>query len=251
MSPCSPKNSAYVPPRAAWANNSRTNSPNREPHGVDPIELSSGSASGQLQTPARTRSSDYYEDVDPRFSDVNMDSSLPDQTAPLPLILTPGGPSAGRQPPPQQSRDFLNPPSDENLQDGGRSPTGSEISHYTSVSQRGVNPRWRPGSEDPRNMPPPNSMRKPVPPRGSGVGHSMGGGGAAGPARSRDVLLQGNPDFEIPGMRPPGRNFGPSRGGGGGGGGGEGPPVRVGMGMQPPPVLPNNGLTGVGRYPQP
>ena len=183
--------------------------------------------------------------MDPRFSDINADPPLPDQPSPLPSSLTPGGSLIARPPPPQPARDFLNTPSDENLQDGARSPTGSEISHYTSVSQRGVNPRWRPVGEDQRNMPPPNSMRKPIPTSASGVGSGIGGGVGPGPPRDTDVLLQNNPDFEIPGMRPPGKNLGTSRGGS------SGAPMRGGMGMQPPSVSPGNGLTGVGRYPQP
>jgi hypothetical protein len=96
-------------------------------------------------------------------------------------------------------------------------------------------------------MPPPSSVRKPVPAPASGPGSGISGvGNGVGPSRARDVLLQNNPDFEIPGMRPLERNFGSSKGEGGGGA-----PGKVGMGMQPPPVPPANGLTGVGRYPQP
>jgi hypothetical protein len=195
-----------------------------------------GSASGQLRP--RAPSSHYYEDVDPRFSDVNVDPSPPTNQPILPRSLTPGGPSARQMPPP---RDFQAPPSEENLQDRTRSPTGSEVSHFTSVSQRGVNPRWKPGSEEMRAMPP-SSMRKPI---------------IAG--RDRDVLLQNNPDFEIPGMRPLGRGGGVAGGGrdGGGGGGlgagGGGATTAqpgAGGGRMPPPAS-VNGLMGAGRYPPP
>lgn len=104
-------------------------------------------------------------------------------------------------------------------------------------------------------MPPPssNSMmtRKPFP---------LGAGRVPLPGereRERDVLLQNNPDFEIPGMRPPGRSGG---GGGGGGMGLGGPPngggrMPVQTQMHMPPDMNgmpgNGGLTGGGRYPQP
>jgi hypothetical protein len=110
------------------------------------------------------------------------------------------------------------------------------------VSQRGVNPRWKPGSDDMRSMPPPSAMRKPVPSGGSGVG--------MGPSRDPNVLLQNNPDFEIPGMRPPGRGGGIAGGGRGGPMGGQALGGRIPMPVQNTNV-PVSGLTGVSRYPQP
>ncbi|KAK5164289.1 regulator of ime2 [Saxophila tyrrhenica] len=92
--------------------------------------------------------------------------------------------------------------SQENLPDGARSPNygdggserASEASHFTSISERPVNPNWRPASVS-----------------GSrGPGSAYGGGAYQGgpPQRRReDVILGGNPDFSIPGM-------GPARGGG-------------------------------------
>lgn len=68
----------------------------------------------------------------------------------------------------------------------------------------------------------------------------LGPGPVPGPGRD---VLQGNPDFEIPGMRPPGR-VGPGNGGMMGAGGG------ASM-QQPGGGGPMNGLTGVGRYPPP
>ncbi|KAF7510584.1 hypothetical protein GJ744_006196 [Endocarpon pusillum] len=246
----------YVPPRAVWTKNSRTNSlqgslsrPGPSPAGVSSESSSSNvhstSSSGHVpvHNPTHRRSSShYYEDVDPRFSEVHINATpLPDQEPTLPISLLPGGPSAlNRQLAPRPGAGLLQPnPSDENLQDGARSPTGSETSHFTSVSQRGVNPRWRTGGEDMRGMPsgppgPPSAMRRPVP----------ANAGYGGPTReNRDVLLQGNPDFEVPGMGPPGRS-GPLPGGVG----------RVPM-QRPPPEMdmngPVTGLTGAGRYPRP
>lgn len=77
---------------------------------------------------------------------------------------------------------------------GSRSPSESERSNFTSVSQRGINPRW-PG--DAPQMP---SMV---------LGAQRGGpGGYGGPQQRRaapqrnDILLQSNPDFQLPGMGP-------------------------------------------------
>ena len=110
----------------------------------------------------RAKSPHYYEDVDPRFSDVNAE--------PIPASLAPARPPK-------------TPDNPTHLGGAERSPNGSEISQFTSVSQRGVNPAW---SHDARNMP----TRRPV------------GGGS----NKDDVLLQNNPDFQIPGMKMPGRS---------------------------------------------
>ncbi|PPJ50514.1 hypothetical protein CBER1_07731 [Cercospora berteroae] len=116
----------------------------------------------------------------------------------------------------------------EIIPDGARSPgAASESSHFTSVSQRGVNPNWRPGM--PVQGPP---------------GYGMDGGSEVQMRRKEDVILSGNPDFSLP---IPG--VGRGRGGSGlgmrgrGGGGGRGRGVRG-----PSPAL---GLTPAGRYPTP
>jgi hypothetical protein len=80
--------------------------------------------------------------------------------------------------------------SQENLPDGARSPGGSEraseASHFTSISERPVNPNWRPPSAS-----------------GGSVGRGPGPSAAASAQRRReDVILGGNPDFSIPGMGP-------------------------------------------------
>ena len=160
----------------------------------------------------------YYEDVDPRFaSDPEPMPSGPPGGHPIPQLLTPGGGQYHGESPDS----FTNrpPPMTNSYEDlpGARSPAESEDTNFTSVSQRGVNPNWRPGQPGEFNSLAP--MRRPPP--------------AQAQAR-RDVLLAGNPDFEIPGMGPPGRRGG--RGGGGGfrGGMGGGPgrlPPASGMGM--------------------
>lgn len=85
--------------------------------------------------------------------------------------------------------------SQENLPDGARSPNGggseraSEASHFTSISERPVNPNWR------------------GPDGGGGYGPHGGAYRPQQQPRREDVILGANPDFSIPGM-------GPARGGG-------------------------------------
>lgn len=170
----------------------------------------------------------YYEDVDPRFAE--QPEPMPQQPQPMiPQLLHPGGNnyhdvspgSSGLQPHAMTG-------SYEDLP-GARSPAESETSNFTSVSQRGVNPNWRPGFGGEFNSLAP---RKPLPQQTS---------------MRRDVLLAGNPDFEIPGMGPPGRRArGGMRGGGMAGGGRMAPASGIaGMGLGPegpypraePPVM--------------
>jgi hypothetical protein len=109
----------------------------------------------------------------------------------------------------------------ESLQEGQRSPAASDASHFTSVSQRGVNPNWRP---------PPGQQQRP-----------------RGAPRADDMLLASNPEFSLPGVAPPGRGGG--RGGfRGRGGSGMGPSARGGM-----PGMGGLGSAsgGGGRYPSP
>lgn len=122
---------------------------------------------------------EYYEDVDPRFADTPAAPSAPTtSTSPLP---------------PVQSTDSY-----EDIRDipqGARSPAESDKSNFTSISQRGINPRWNP----PPPFPPPSQSgygmsaipRRPLPPS------------------TNEVLLNSNPDFELPTAR-----GGPQRTGG-------------------------------------
>lgn len=85
--------------------------------------------------------------------------------------------------------------SQEHLPDGARSPGAgseriSEASHFTSISERPVNPAWQP---------PPGQR--------GGPGSAYGGAPRPMKPRQEDVILGANPDFSIPGM-------GPARGGG-------------------------------------
>lgn len=135
---------------AGWQNNSDQTIPttaSSNSRGLSPIEDSPVQRPAQLATvgaPGNERTSDYYyEDVDPKFAEPLPNASHPGG---LPSALVPGGPP---NPPFNNSNPSLNT-SDPNLlrhsfeNDGSRSPAASETSHFTSVSQRGVNPNWRP-----------------------------------------------------------------------------------------------------------
>ncbi|KAI9781203.1 MAG: regulator of ime2 [Peltula sp. TS41687] len=187
---------SYVPPRAGWAQEnpdaipsvdvSRTPPPGEAK--TSPVELPTTARSEEhppnpSPTHARVASSDsYYEDVDPRF---DVTAHVPTtSTVDVPASLQP----AYRQPMNAAYPVMENPHitmtgsnSYENIHDMARSPAQSDTSHYTSVSQRGVNPNWQPPSPQ-GGVVPPRQVQRP----------------------QRDMLLAGNSDFELPG--------GPSRG---------------------------------------
>lgn len=148
-----------------------------------------------------------------------------------------GGGSGGETDQAHSTPSLERPPSDqpdhsyENLPTGARSPgEGSEASEaFTSVSQRPVNPNWRPG---------PGSAYGGGGPPGSMMGGALPSSASAAQRRREDVILNANPDFSLPGMAPSGRG-GRGRGRGGGG--------RMGMGS--PLTNVNAGLTPMGRYP--
>ena len=143
---------------------------------------------------ARYNSADnYYEDIDPRFAEpTDLHPPLAHSNTPLPSALT-----AGVHPQqPQQgiienvhdhNNAYLQPSNSydsipENTHDSGaRSPAVSDGSNYTSISQRGINPQWRP--------PPDRAMGMGGVPNRRPVGQQQ---------RGPDVLLNSNPDFELP-----------------------------------------------------
>ena len=204
----------YTAPRSGWVPPTTNTIPPAE------LPTAMSHAGSTRARPHRVNSggSDiYYEDVDPRFAE--HPEPLPQQPQPMiPQLLHPGGTtyhdispgSSGLQP-------HALTGSYEDLP-GARSPAESETSNFTSVSQRGVNPNWRPGFGGEFNSLAP---RKPVPQQTS---------------MRRDVLLAGNPDFEIPGMGPPGRR---ARGGMRGGG-------MASAGRMPPA----SGIAGIGLGPE-
>ncbi|KAF1983808.1 pali-domain-containing protein [Aulographum hederae CBS 113979] len=257
---------SYVPPRAGWAQHSAQNSSQNLPRTQPTSPEHSLSPPGRPSTASsrhrRMKSDEYYEDVDPRFAQPSSQVSSqplspqdprpmsphhalsPPQNIAIPASLMPGhqqprgdnsfqpGAAQNQMHPPQNPHSLHphGPPHQPNLDigddadldrltSGQRSPAASETSNFTSVSQRGVNPHWAGGG--------PNYAYGPH-------GGSNLGPGPQGPRRGReDVLLAGNPDFQLPGVGAPGR--------GGRGGGRGGAPGRS--------QGPVGGLTGVSRYP--
>lgn len=105
----------------------------------------------------------YYEDVDPRFAP---EASL--------------------------SNNNLQPPPIEPIYEdvhannaGARSPAESEHSTFTSISQRGINPRWNPGPPPPMPYPQGPPHRRPV--------HQQ--------QQQRQDMLLDTPDFQLPSSR--------------------------------------------------
>lgn len=132
----------------------------------------------------------YYEDVDPRFAGDSSSAATP---------RPPGG-----LPPHMQ---LQSKSSYEDMNSGSRSPADSERSTFTSISQRGVNPRWRPGADQ---APPP------MPAYG---GPQQGPIGRRPVGQPRPDVLDSNPDFQITGSASGGlpRHGSPRVGGPGGG----------------------------------
>ena len=185
----------YVPPRSAWAGGA---APAGAPPTVSssqvlptvqasPVELptpthqSPPQPLSQQHASSHTRynsADNYYEDVDPRFVEPE---AVPQATSPLPSALTAGrNPNDSLHVERRTSPSHLQPSSSyEDMPEGTRSPAASDHSNYTSISQRGINPAWKP-------------------PPGQGLGMGMGGVPNRRPVQPPDVLM-GNPDFELPG----------------------------------------------------
>ncbi|KAL8842073.1 MAG: hypothetical protein Q9170_000676 [Blastenia crenularia] len=210
----------YVPPRAAWANPASrlniNNTSNPSQNVISPIadspitELPASTSrsppipqlisaapnsSNATNMPGHNRynsADNYYEDVDPRFAEPASSHPPIHSNAPLPSALTAGLQSQ----PPQQgvienvndhNNTYLKPSNSydsipENTHDSGaRSPAVSDGSNYTSISQRGINPQWRP--------PPDPAMGMGGVPNRKPIGQQQ---------RGPDMLLNSNPDFELP-----------------------------------------------------
>lgn len=154
-----------MPPRQAWNQGPGRNSPSV------PSPLNTAGRAAELPSqgspPPQQQvapAGEYYEDVDPRFAE----PAPVKKPTPAPIHTT---------------------NSYEDIPQGSRSPAESERSTFTSISQRGVNPRWNPA------MPPPPALgsygNNPVPRR---------------PVNRSEMILNANPDFELPT-----RGGGPSR----------------------------------------
>jgi hypothetical protein len=155
----------YVPPRSAWTEGDGRNSP-RAPSplviGQPKAELTERRTPPITQQPVATGNSNYYEDVDPRFA-----SDAPPASNNL-------------QPPPIE-------PIYEDIHAnnaGTRSPAESEHSTFTSISQRGINPRWNPN-------PPPLPYQQGPPHRRPA--HQQ--------QQQRQDMLLDTPDFQLPSSR--------------------------------------------------
>lgn len=198
----------YVPPRRNWTRGG--GAPPGAPPGhpahdqvpVEPVELpTANSVIGPYRNPSRPRvnsggSDVYYEDVDPRFAtDIDPVPPVQQSRAPVPAPLVPGAAHGMHDVPLAHSGSYEDLP-------GARSPAESDTSNFTSVSQRGVNPNWKPGGPgDTAGQFPPHGIRKPA---------------QAQVQQKRDILLGNNPDFELP-IPKPGRGRGGSVGMGGSG----------------------------------
>ena len=165
----------------------------------------------------------YYEDVDPRFDDTPEEEEVEPPNAyrpPLPLNPTHRGrPSRDIPDESLQSGQLRRNYSynsldgnrnnntqnvDDEYRSGPRSPAASTSSHFTSVSQRGVNPRWQP-------QPPPQFIGGP-----SAANEYSSSRRQNRPPRNDQMnFLSGNPDFELPVNRAGKRPGGGSSGGGG------------------------------------
>jgi hypothetical protein len=201
---------SYIPPRSQWNNPPNRLSPIQGSPPLDTSRQVSGSLAG------------YLEDTDPRFQDNHppgVTQSAVEAPSQYPPILLPARIS-GTPPPsighsssaidlrtlPMTFRDDrLRPPPGPGgleyhasldslpLAEGQRSPAHSDGSHFTSISQRGVNPAWiRPGQR------------------------------RAKQSSRDDILFDSNPDFQLPpgrgGFRGGLRGRGMPRGGFGSGG---------------------------------
>jgi hypothetical protein len=164
-----PRNT-YVPPRQAWNQGPGRNSP----HAPSPLSTAGPVAelpdhrSPVPQQPVPPPG-EYYEDVDPRFA------------------VPPAVPRPATPPIPTTTNPY------EDIPQGSRSPAESERSALTSISQRGVNPRWN---------------QAPPPPSAPGYGSSVIPRRPVN--RSADMLLGSNPDFQLPARGSPLRPAGAS-----------------------------------------
>lgn len=137
---------------------------------------------------------DYYEDRDPRFdgpaAQTAHGNGNPHLRPTEPIDEVVHTRAGGGRSPAGSERHHPTEPIYEDVHTtvgGARSPAESERSNFTSISQRGVNPRWEP--------------RPPMP--------NLGPPAARSPQmkqQRQDVLLNSNPDFQLPGSRGSGPN---------------------------------------------
>lgn len=163
---------AYVPPRAQWQQEA---APAAE-YSAPPAELPGSALGVSRNNSAKSKqrmSGSYYEDVAPQFDSAS-------EQLPMPPSIPAVGAGQYFPPPMQQGA----PPAQW---EPTQSPTMSTASGFTSVSQRGINPRWQEEQQQQRV------------------------GGPRQPRRNSNNIpnLNGNPDFEL---RPGRGNRGPGGG---------------------------------------
>ncbi|KAK7606267.1 SUR7/PalI family-domain-containing protein [Phyllosticta paracitricarpa] len=190
---------------------------------------------GHARQPSRDN---YVEDMDPRFTENNPNNAQNSNNLPSALMpgyspnrsqntspMVPSPLNVGNAPPSPLPPPQMVTADDFPEFDGPRSPGGdSDASHFTSISQRGVNPNWQPPQ-----------MSGPRP-----------GYGYAPPRRPKpeEAVLDANPEFSLPGVPAPGRTRDVRNAMRGGRGGGRAlPPGAAASGGV------NLGGTGGSRYP--
>ncbi|KAL2008972.1 hypothetical protein VTN00DRAFT_7166 [Thermoascus crustaceus] len=160
---------SYVPPRAGWtgARDQTSPAPLNEQSPVSPVSPIAEERNLTHLPPPTRPASDYYEDIDPRF--LESPPPAPSDIS-VPAALIPGPPGEAKL---------------SNPHDGqpGRPRSPSETSHFTSISERGINPMWRPP------MPASRIIQQ----------------------QRQDMLLGNNPDFDLQAGR--GRGGAVERGG--------------------------------------
>ncbi|KAK2629684.1 hypothetical protein QTJ16_000504 [Diplocarpon rosae] len=169
---------AYVPPRQAWGEGGGSTPLSTIPQ-IPAVPPNSVAARHRNNSSAGDH---YFEDVDPRFAEEP--AAAADPTGAVqgygPRRPVPRNRNHNLRPL-QPTRNLDGSTSYEDLAPGARSPAESDRSNFTSVSQRGVNPRWNGG---PGYAPMPT--RRPAP-------------------QQNEILLNSNPDFQLPsgrGVRP-------------------------------------------------
>ena len=209
-----------MPPRTAWTGSGNKGGNSLQEHNnSNPVELpvhltprtqhrprSSSLPQNQYSNHRRNQSSadNYYEDVDPRFAPEPLNTERQTQLTQhtrsssntVPQALMPGiskvddrqhqpvRPTIETVDPMDNSYDSFR----DSQQDGLISPAASDNSNMTSISQRGVNPNWRP--QDGQRFQGPGQPNLGVP-------------GRKPVQQQSEMVLNSNPDFELPGGRGP------------------------------------------------
>lgn len=132
---------------------------------------SPGRGTPPIRAPVASGGSTYYEDVDPRFVSETPPVANNQPLPPLPIEPIYEDVHAGNA--------------------GARSPAESERSTFTSISQRGINPRWNPNP----NPPPLPYQQGPSQPYHQGPPPRRP---VQQQQQQRQDMILDNPDFQMP-----------------------------------------------------